>query len=101
MEKRDYLIGFSVEGFRGFTDKCVWDLKRHHKYAFGSEFVYGDVIYRPIVFGPCAAGKTDLGLALMDIVQWEMQRLLRNTATTGRTSIYTLRMVWPSSPIPS
>ena len=68
MEKRDYLIGFSVEGFRGFTDKCVWDLKRHHKYAFGSEFVYGDVIYRPIVFGPCAAGKTDLGLALMDIV---------------------------------
>jgi len=68
------LAKFSVKNFRGFTDTIEWDLTRHSNYSFNAFAIKNDIIKNGIVYGPNGSGKTNLGLAVFDIVNHLTQK---------------------------
>ncbi|NAR61680.1 AAA family ATPase [Acinetobacter haemolyticus] len=62
------LSKFEVSGFRGFKDKFTFDLNQAKDYAFNTEAVSNDVVKKGIIFGTNGAGKSNLGLAIFDII---------------------------------
>ena len=62
------LIKFSVKNFRGFPGRLEWDLSHPSNYSFNGFAVRDGVVRCGIVYGRNGSGKTNLGLALMDIV---------------------------------
>ena len=62
------LIKFSVKNFRGFPERLEWDLSHPSNYSFNGFAVRDGVVRCGIVYGRNGSGKTNLGLALMDIV---------------------------------
>ena len=61
------LIKFSVQNYRGFKNKLEWDLTKKSNYEFNSFAIKNDIIRNGIIFGKNGCGKSNLGLALMDI----------------------------------
>lgn len=60
---------FSVEGFKCFGSKLELDLSRTGNYEFNQEAVADGIVSKGILYGFNGCGKSNLGLALMDIVQ--------------------------------
>lgn len=61
-----YMI--EVEGFKGFEGKVTFDLTQKKNYEFNQECISNGVVKKSIVYGKNGIGKTNLGLALFDIV---------------------------------
>lgn len=59
---------FSVRNYRGFKNELVLDLSRTRDYAFNSIMVKDNLVREGIIYGNNGAGKSNLGLALFDIV---------------------------------
>ncbi|EMD6531154.1 ATP-binding protein [Citrobacter freundii] len=59
---------FEVEGFKGFEHKLSFDLSHQKNYEFNQECIRDGVIRKSIVYGKNGIGKSNLGLALFDIV---------------------------------
>lgn len=59
---------FSVKGFKNFNKEIILDFSNVHDYKFNSECVSSGLISKSIVYGKNSVGKTNLGLALFDIV---------------------------------
>lgn len=59
---------FSVSNFKNFKDKLTFDLGDPANYAFNREVVQGGVKAKGIVYGANGSGKSNLALALFDIV---------------------------------
>lgn len=59
---------FSVDNFKGFSNKIVFDLGNTNNYGFNPEAVYKECISKGIVYGINGCGKSNLGLALFDII---------------------------------
>lgn len=59
---------FEVENFKNFKNKLVLDLAKPYNYEFNNEIIKSGIVTKGIVYGPNAAGKTNLGLAVLDIV---------------------------------
>lgn len=59
---------FSVENFMGFKDKITLNLGSPCNYAFNQEMVKNSCITKAIVYGKNGCGKSNLGLAIFDIV---------------------------------
>lgn len=59
---------FTVENFKGFKDKIVLDLGKPCNYNFNSEAVENDCIAKGVIFGINGCGKSNLGLAIFDII---------------------------------
>lgn len=59
---------FSVENFKGFRDKVTFDLGTPCNYNFNQEVVSDGCITKGILFGINSSGKSNLGLAICDIV---------------------------------
>lgn len=57
---------FAVENFMGFKDRAVLDLSARD-YPFNGGLVRGSTVGKGLVFGRNGAGKSNLGLALLDI----------------------------------
>lgn len=62
------LSKFSVEGFKAFNQKFVLDLSTTCNYEFNSEAVKDGIVNRGIIYGFNSCGKSNLGLALFDII---------------------------------
>ena len=62
------LTRFEVENYRGFKDRLVLDLTSVRNYTFNSQCVDGGVVSKALLVGRNGCGKTNLGLALFDIV---------------------------------
>ncbi|ROW57492.1 ATP-binding protein, partial [Cronobacter malonaticus] len=62
------LYKFEVEGFKGFEHKLSFDLSHQKNYEFNQECIRDGVIRKSIVYGKNGIGKSNLGLALFDIV---------------------------------
>lgn len=58
---------FEVENFKGFCGRLVFDLTARD-YAFNAELVRDGIVKNMLIYGPNGIGKTNLGLALFDLV---------------------------------
>ena len=70
---------FSVENFKGFKDKITFDLGSPSNYSFNSEIIGNGCVTKGIVYGINSCGKSNLGLAIFDIIihLTEKQKLQR------------------------
>ena len=62
------LKGFAVTNFRGFKDRMELDLGAVRNYGFNTGCIRDNLINTALVVGTNACGKTNLGLAIFDIV---------------------------------
>lgn len=62
------LANFSVENFKSFNKKFTFDLQDVNGYAFNTESIKNGVINNSIVYGHNGVGKSNLGLAIFDII---------------------------------
>ena len=59
---------FSVENFKGFKDKITFDIGTPSNYGFNSEIIENGCVTKGIVYGINSCGKSNLGLAIFDII---------------------------------
>lgn len=83
------LAKFAVTNYRGFAERIEWDLSHPSNYAFNDFAIKDGVIKNGIIYGPNGSGKTNLGMALFDIVNHLTQKFkkvdyYRNFAYAGR-----------------
>ena len=71
---------FSVENFKGFKDKITFDIGTPSNYSFNSEIIENGCVTKGIVYGINSCGKSNLGLAIFDIIihLTEKNKLLRS-----------------------
>ncbi len=71
---------FSVENFKGFKDKITLDIGSPSNYGFHPEVIDGGCITKGIIYGINGCGKSNLGLAIFDVVthMTEKQKLLQS-----------------------
>lgn len=68
------LTKFAVKNYRGFSDRIEWNLSNPGKYEFNQFAIKDEVLKNGIVYGPNGSGKTNLSLALFDIVNHLTQK---------------------------
>ena len=59
---------FSVTNFKGFKDKITLDIGTPSNYSFNSEIIENGCITKGIIYGINSCGKSNLGLAIFDII---------------------------------
>ena len=59
---------FEAEGFKNFQKRIVIDFSDVHDYKFNKECVIDGLLSKMIVYGKNSVGKTNLGLAIFDMV---------------------------------
>ncbi|MBO4616397.1 MAG: ATP-binding protein [Lachnospiraceae bacterium] len=59
---------FKVTNFKNFKDTMVFDLGNHSNYEFNNEIITGNCLTKGIIYGINGSGKSNLALALFDIV---------------------------------
>lgn len=62
------LARFKVRNFKSFRDELVFDLQNINNYEFNTDCISNNIIKDAICYGPNAAGKTNLGYAILDII---------------------------------
>ena len=63
------LTKFSVSNFKGFDKEFVFDLQNTSGYAFNKESIKNGVVNNALVYGHNGVGKSNLGLAIFDIIE--------------------------------
>ena len=72
------LIRFEVENFKNFKDKLIFCLDNTKGYEFNDHLVKDGILKGGVIFGKNASGKSNLGLALFDLIN----NLTDNAKTT-------------------
>ena len=62
------LAEFRVRNYKNFRDELKFSLEQNKNYEFNQDAVYNGIIKDSVVVGYNASGKTNLGLAVMDII---------------------------------
>ena len=62
------LCKFKVKGYKGFENEIALDFEKHKEYQFNQQLIKNDLINKMIIYGKNGSGKTNIGLALFDIV---------------------------------
>lgn len=60
---------FKVTNFKSFNEEFVFDLSKTKKYEFNSECIRNGITNNSIVYGHNGIGKSNLGLAIFDIIE--------------------------------
>ena len=68
------LTKFAVKNYRGFKDRIEWDLSNPSSYSFNTNAIKDGIVKNGIIYGPNGSGKTNLSLALFDIVNHLTQK---------------------------
>lgn len=73
------LVKFKCKNFKGFKDLLTFDLNSRD-YNFNEEIIKNGVINKAIIYGKNGSGKSNLGIALFDIIHHltDKQRLPQN-----------------------
>lgn len=61
------LIKFELKNFKNFEDSITIDLGKVGGYQYSTDCIYKDTISKMLIYGRNATGKTNLGIALIDI----------------------------------
>lgn len=59
---------FRVKNFKNFKDEIVLDFTKNREYGFNNHLIKNGLINKLLIYGKNSSGKTNLGLAIMDIV---------------------------------
>lgn len=59
---------FEVRNYKNFRDKLQFSLESGKNYEFNQEAIHNGIIKDSVIIGYNASGKTNLGLAIMDII---------------------------------
>ncbi len=59
---------FSVENFKGFKDKIIFDIGSPSNYVFNPELIENGCVTKGIIYGINSCGKSNLGLGILDII---------------------------------
>ncbi len=62
------LKSLEVSNFKGFKDKVLFSMEQSKNYEFNSNLIKDGVINKAIIYGKNGVGKSNLGLAIFDIV---------------------------------
>lgn len=62
------LIKFEVSHFKSFEEKFVFDFEKTNDYQFNPECIKNGSVNKAIIYGANGSGKSNLGLAIFDIV---------------------------------
>lgn len=62
------LYKFSVEGFKGFDTKVELNLQQGRNYEFNQDCIRDGVINKSVIYGKNGCGKSNIGIAIFDIV---------------------------------
>jgi AAA15 family ATPase/GTPase len=62
------LHSFSVKNFKGFRDEITLDLSKVKNYEFNTEVIRNGLINTALIYGYNGVGKSNLALAVMDII---------------------------------
>jgi len=62
------LTKFEVSNFKGFNENLVFDLLNIKNYEFNKECVQDGVVKKALLYGQNGVGKSNLGLAIFDLV---------------------------------
>lgn len=62
------LTKFSVSNFKSFNEEFVFDLQNTNGYNFNKDSVIEGIVENAIVYGKNGVGKSNLGLAIFDII---------------------------------
>ncbi|HIF9203091.1 TPA: AAA family ATPase [Photobacterium damselae] len=68
---------FAVKNFRGFRDWTIFNLTTDKKYEFNEEAVYDNAVKHSMIYGENGEGKTNLGLAMLEIISHLSQRKVK------------------------
>lgn len=68
------LSKFAVTNYRGFSERIELDLSKPRDYEFNSFAVKNNIIKDAILYGKNGSGKTNLGMAIFDIVNHLSQK---------------------------
>lgn len=68
-ETKNMLKSFSVENYKSFNKKIVFDLSNVSDYQFNTDCIRNSLLNKSIIFGVNGSGKSNLGLAIFDIIQ--------------------------------
>lgn len=68
------LTKFAVKNYRGFSERIEWDLSHPNGYSFNAYAIKDGIVKNGIIYGPNGSGKTNLGLAIFDIVNHLTQK---------------------------
>lgn len=71
---RHRLSIIAVKNYRGFDQRIEWDLSHPSSYEFNTSAIKDGVVKNGIIYGPNGSGKTNLGLAVFDIVNHLSQK---------------------------
>ena len=62
------LTKFAVKNYRGFEDRIEWNLSTPSNYSFNTDAIKDGIVKNGIIYGPNGGGKSNLSLALFDII---------------------------------
>jgi AAA15 family ATPase/GTPase len=62
------LSRFEVTNFKNFNEKFVFDLSEAKNYEFNEDCIKNGIVNKALIYGPNGCGKSNLGLAIFDIV---------------------------------
>ncbi|MBQ9094497.1 MAG: AAA family ATPase [Prevotella sp.] len=68
------LTKFAVKNYRGFKDRIEWELSNPSNYSFNQKAIKDGFVKNGIIYGPNGSGKTNLSMALFDIVNHLTQK---------------------------
>lgn len=68
------LTKFATKNYRGFSERIEFDLSSPSNYEFSQHAIRNGIIKNGIVYGANGSGKTNLGLAIFDIVNHLTQK---------------------------
>lgn len=63
------LTSFSVQNFKGFAQRIDFNLNNPGNYAFHQDYISDGIVKCGVIYGPNGSGKTNLSLAIFDIVR--------------------------------
>lgn len=62
------LMEFRVKGFKNFKEELIFNLGNIRKYNFGENSIKNDIIKTALIYGINGSGKSNLGVAIFDII---------------------------------
>ena len=79
---------FICKNFKSFKDEIIFDLTKKKEYTFNTDMIENGIVNKGLIYGINGCGKTNLGLALMDITLHLRDSQINPFAKTANYSFY-------------